>query len=85
MPTECPPGLFDFGSAEGRRVVAAFDGGRVTSDAGALLLGATDKAVSLIERLAACFSDDRRADLVEHRLPTLSASGWLPSRWGTRT
>ena len=71
MPTECNPELFDFGSAEGRRVVAAFDGGRVTSDAGALLLGATDKAIGLVERLAGCFRDDRRADLVEHSLPTL--------------
>jgi Transposase DDE domain group 1 len=71
MPTECNPGLFDFGSIEGRRVVAAFDGGRVTSDAGALLLGATDKAIGLIERLAGCFRDDRRADLVEHQLPAL--------------
>jgi hypothetical protein len=71
MATECSPGLFDFGSVEGRRVVAAFDGGRVTSDAGALLLGATDKAIRLVERLAGCFRDDRRADLVEHSLPTL--------------
>ena len=43
MPTECNPELFDFGSVEGRRVVAGFDGGRVTSDAGALLLGATTR------------------------------------------
>jgi hypothetical protein len=71
MPTECNPELFDFGSVEGRRVVAAFDGGRVTSDAGALLLGATDKAIGLVERLAGCFRDDRRADLVEHQLPVL--------------
>ena len=71
MPTECSPGLFDFGSVEGRRVVAAFDGGAVTSDAGALLLGATDKVVGLIERLAGCFRDARRAEMVEHRLPTL--------------
>jgi len=71
MPTECSPGLFDFGSAEGRRVVAAFDGGAVTSDAGALLLGATDKAIGLIERLAGCFRDDRRADMVEHPLAAL--------------
>src|SRR5512147_130973 len=71
MPTQCNPGLFDFGSVEGRRVVAAFDGGRVTSDAGARLLGATDQAISLIERLAGCFRDERRADLVEHSLPAL--------------
>src|SRR5512143_1714771 len=71
MPTECNPALFEFGSVEGRRGVAAFDGGAVTSDAGAPLLGATDKALGLIERLASCFRDERRADLVEHRLPTL--------------
>jgi hypothetical protein len=69
MPTECTPESFDFGTAEGRRIIAAFDAGRVTSDAGALLLGAADKAIRLVDRLAACFSDDRRADLVEHRLP----------------
>lgn len=71
MPTECNPGLFDFGSVEGRRVVAAFDGGLVTSEAGALLLGATDNAIGLIERLAGCFHDDRRADMVEHPLAAL--------------
>ena len=71
MPTECSPELFDFGSAEGRRVVASFDGGRVTSDAGALLLGATDRAIRLIERFAGCFIDGRSATDVEHRVATL--------------
>ena len=71
MPTECNPGLFDFGSVEGRRVVAGFDGGRVTSDAGALLLGATDRAIRLIDRFAACFSDGRSAKDVEHAVATL--------------
>src|SRR5512147_799800 len=56
MPTECTPGSFDFGTVEGRRIVAAFDG---------------DKVIGLVGRLAACFHDHRRADLVEHRLPTL--------------
>jgi hypothetical protein len=46
MPTECNPVLFDFGSVEGRQVAAAFDGGRVTSDAGALLLGAIKRSAS---------------------------------------
>src|SRR5512147_1559702 len=71
MPTECNPGLFDFGSVEGRRVVAGFDGGRVTSDAGALLLGATDRAIGLIDRFAGCFSDGRSAKDVEHAVATL--------------
>ena len=40
MPTECSRDLFGYEAVEGRQVVAAFDGGRMTSDAGALLLGA---------------------------------------------
>jgi hypothetical protein len=46
--------------------VAAFDGGQMTSEAGVMLLGATDKQIRLIERFAACFTDYRDADLVEH-------------------
>jgi hypothetical protein len=52
MPTECSPGLFDFAPVEGRAVVAGFDGGAITSDAGALLLGATDRAIGLVGRFA---------------------------------
>src|SRR5215217_7697181 len=47
MPTQCTPARFDFPRVEGRAVVAAFDGGRITSDAGALLLGATDRVIGL--------------------------------------
>jgi hypothetical protein len=51
--------------------VGAFDGGVISSDAGALLLGATDKAIGLARRYAACFSDGRKQELIEHRLETL--------------
>jgi hypothetical protein len=71
MPTQCSAGLFDFAPVEGRRVEAAFDGGAITSDAGALLLGATDRAVGLVGRFAACFADARRPDLIEHAVATL--------------
>jgi hypothetical protein len=71
MPTECSPESFDFGIVEGRAVEAAFDAGLVTSDAGALLLKATDRAIGLIERLAACFHDARRPELIEHAVATL--------------
>src|SRR6202163_694568 len=71
MPTECSADLFGFAPVEGREVVAAFDGGAITSDAGALLLGAADSAIKLTERLAACFHDVRRQDLIEHLVPTL--------------
>jgi hypothetical protein len=39
MQTECSADLFGFARVESRAVVAAFDGGKMTSDAGALLLG----------------------------------------------
>jgi Transposase DDE domain group 1 len=71
MPTECNPDLFGFAPVEGREVVAAFDGGMITSDAGALLLGATDRAIGMTARLANCFSDMRRQEYVEHEVVTL--------------
>jgi hypothetical protein len=39
MPTECNLDLFGFGHVEGRAVVASFDGGAITSEAGVPLLG----------------------------------------------
>jgi hypothetical protein len=71
MPTECISDLFGFAPVEGRRVEASFEGGSITSDAGALLLGSTDRAIGLIDRLAQCFKDHRHADLIEHRVRTL--------------
>ena len=71
MPTECNPTLLDFAPVEGRHVVAAFDGGAITSDAGALLLGDTDRAIRLTERFAACFTDVRMPELVEHGVGTM--------------
>jgi Transposase DDE domain group 1 len=56
---------------EGRRVEAAFDGGLVTSDAGALLLGATDRAIRMMDRFALCFHDERRLEYIEHEVATL--------------
>ena len=71
MPTECSADLFGFASVEGRDVVAEFDGGAITSDAGGLLLGAADRAIDLMRRLAACCHDERRQDLIEHKVVTL--------------
>ena len=71
MQTECSADLFGFAPVEGRAVVAAFDGGRMTSQAGAMLLGATDGQLRLIERFAGCFTDHRAAALVEHTVPGL--------------
>jgi hypothetical protein len=71
MQTECSADLFGFARVEGRAVVAGFDGGRITSDAGALLLGATDRAIRLVDRFAECFVDHRAPELIEHTVGTL--------------
>jgi len=71
MPTECNPTTMLFAPVERRRVVADFDGGAMTSDAGALLLGASDRSIGLVDRFAACFADARTPGLVEHQVATL--------------
>ena len=71
MPTECSATLFEFAPVETRRVVAGFDGGAITSNAGALLLGATDRAIGLVGHFAACFRDARSPDRIEHEVATL--------------
>lgn len=73
MPTQCSRDLFGYEVVEGRQVVAAFDGGEITSDAGALLLGAADRAIGVVTRFAACFADGRAQSQVEHRVAAMVA------------
>jgi hypothetical protein len=71
MPTQCTSDLFEFTPVEGRKVVAGFDGGAVTSEAGALLLGAADRALGLVDRFARCFRDGRMAARVRHEVAAM--------------
>ncbi len=71
MPTQCSPDLFGFAPVAGRSVVAGFDGGAITSDAGALLLGATDRVIRVVDRFARCFRDERDPARIEHEVATL--------------
>jgi hypothetical protein len=73
MPTECTARLFEFEDVERKSVVASFDGGTITSNGGALLLGQVDHGLGLIRRFAACFTDRRDARYVEHQVETLVA------------
>jgi hypothetical protein len=52
-------------------VVAAFDGGSITTNAGALLLRHTSEAIDLFGRVASCFEDHRTEELVVHTLPAM--------------
>jgi hypothetical protein len=73
MPTQCSRDLFGYEVVEGREVLAAFDGGDHTSDAGGLLLGATDRTIGLVGRFAACFIDGRAQAQVEHTVAVMIA------------
>lgn len=73
MQTECDGGPFAFQGFEKRAVVAAFDGGAITSDAGVLLLREVDRVIGLSERVAKCFTDHRERERVDHAVKTLVA------------
>lgn len=71
--TECTQSGFDFQAHFLRRVEAAFDGGAMTSDGGALLLRETDRRLNLLPRLAECFLDGRNPLLVTHSVREMVA------------
>jgi Transposase DDE domain group 1 len=69
--TECIPVSFSFQDLGQREVVAAFNGGKVTSDGGALLLREVEAKFKVIEQFANCFTDYRDPDAVEHSVVDL--------------
>ena len=73
MATECSQKTFAFHVLGQREVAARFDGGRITSDGGGLLLGQVERATGITRRFAACFSDHRDPDLIEHTVEQLIA------------
>jgi hypothetical protein len=73
MPTECNQDSLDFASLGSRKVTASFDGGAMTSNAGDLLLSEADRAMGLSRQAAACFTDGRKQDRIEHSVETLVA------------
>lgn len=73
MSTECTQERFDFHTLNRRDVVACFDGGEITSDAGALLLREVAHKTGILRQLAACFTDHRNPDRVEHHVSELIA------------
>jgi Transposase DDE domain group 1 len=73
MPTDCNSHQLNFEGFEGRQVVGGFDGGAVTSNAGARLLREADRAIGLTAKVARCFRDGRAEELVVHRIETLVA------------
>lgn len=71
MPTDCIASQLVFEGLGSRQVTASFDGGSITSNAGALLLRQTDYAIGLSRQVSACFTDARNQEQIEHSLDTL--------------
>ena len=71
--TECTQSSFEFQAHFSRQVVARFDGGTMTSDAGAVLLRETDRRLGLLPRLAGCFEDRRQPWLISHTVQEMVA------------
>jgi len=71
MQTQCIPDQLAFEGFDGHKVVAGFDGGAITSDAGALLLRHVDGVIGLFDRVARCFVDSRDTNCTVHSVRTL--------------
>ena len=73
MKTQCKSEALLFQTENRRDVVAHFNGGNICSDAGGLLLQRTETVTGIIKGFAACFTDHRDADLIEHSVEELVA------------
>ncbi len=73
MTTECNSSDLDFPMVGPRQVLADFDGGDISSDGAALLLRETERLTGIIRQFAACFTDHRNPDLIEHTAEELIA------------
>src|SRR3954463_1775777 len=73
MTTEVNSTSLDFPRVGSREVLADFGGGDISSDGGALLLRETERLTGIIRQFAACFTDYRNPDLIEHTVEELIA------------
>lgn len=71
METQCTNLGFEFHPLAARQVTARFDGGTISSDAGALLLREVEAGSGLLARLATCFDDHRDSEKIEHTVEEL--------------
>lgn len=69
--TGCNADRLEFQAEGRRRVEAAFDAGRVTSDGGLLLLRELTMRSGVFRQFAACFTDHRDPDRLEHTVEDL--------------
>jgi hypothetical protein len=68
VPPDPDTTYLDFPALGPRQVLASFKGGDISSDGGALLLRQVEAITGIIRQFAACFTDHRDPDLIEHTL-----------------
>ena len=73
MSTECNSPDLVFQPLGPRAVVGRFDGGTISSDGGCLLLGEAERLTGTLRQLAACFTDHRDPQAIEHTVAQLVA------------
>jgi hypothetical protein len=71
--TECKTKPVEFHALGSREVVAQFDGGDISSDAGGLLLREVEQRTGILKKFAACFTDYRNPGSIEHPVRDLVA------------
>ena len=71
METQCNGWQMEFHGLGARRMVGRFDGGRISSDGGSLLLREVESRMHILKRLAGCFIDHRDPELIEHSVESL--------------
>jgi hypothetical protein len=76
---------FCFAAVRHKKVSAAFDGGRITSDGGVMLLAQADRRLGIAERLARVIPDGRDPDRVTHLLPDIPSPASSPLLAATKT
>ena len=65
---DATPFLPGLSPVQGKAVIARFDGGRLSSEGGLLVLREIERRLGLVDRLAACLKDPRMPEKVVHRL-----------------
>ena len=60
--------LFAFPAVQGKKITAAFDGGRMSSDGGVMLLSLAERRLGVAERLARCVPDRRDPTRIAHTI-----------------
>lgn len=73
MSTECKPDRLEFHGIRGRHMIGRFDGGKISSDGGGILLREVEQRTRILQRLSHCFRDHRNPALIRHSLSSLIA------------